>query len=396
MRTFISCFILFFLLACNSPNNKQAEIQIIDIEAGLKNQKELYLSDIADSIGYVKLETLAECLIGNGNALVRNDRIFFKMSNPDRILIFNKDGKYITKLDSVGKGPGEYTGIFQWTVSPSGEYIAFSDLATQTIFLYTSEGDFINKTRGTIMWYSGFYFINEKELLVCTMEVMNQGPDFPVLLRYSDDLTSIDSILTKEWIGISTLPPGLPGISISFYGYNGRFFYKERAADTLYELNDKMKLQPRFVFDLANKSMDLNTAHSQNRDAFYNIYSFYETRDYFSFTVSYKQKRTLMYFDEASGELFSLPNNYGDYGKRDQVSEPKNDLDGFDYPFSKYDSYDDKWTSLHHIVHLKELEKEGFFNESSLLNHPERARLAELVKTSKLNDNPIIRILYLK
>ncbi len=382
--------------ACQNSNNSLELIQIINIEAGFKNQKELFLSDIADSIGYVKLETTPECLIGNGNALIRDNKIFFKMSNPDRILIFDMDGKYISKLDKIGKGPGEYTGIFQWTVSPRGERLAFSDMATQTIYLYTSEGDFLNKTRGTFMWYSGFYFRNDEELLVCTREVLNQSPDFPVILQYTDNLTVKDTILSKEWIGVSTLPPGLPGIHISFYVHQRNFFYKEMAADTLYELDDKFKLEPRFVFDLGDKSMDLNAAHSPNKDAYYQLHSFCETKDYFSFVVGYHKKMTLMYFDKTSVELFSLPNNYSEYGDRNQVFKPKNDLDGFDYPFNTYDTYDDKWTSLHHIVYLKELEKEGFFSKASLLNHPNRARLAELVKASHLNDNPIIRILYLK
>jgi hypothetical protein len=387
---------IFLLQACSDTKNISKEIPILNIEAGLKNQKELFLSDIVDSIVYVKLETSAECLLGNTSILVRNNRIFARMSNPDRILIFDLQGNYLSKLDSLGKGPGEYTGIFQWTASQSGDYLAFSDMATQTIFLYNSDGSFVNKTTGTFMWYSGFQLFNESDLIVCTREILNYTPDFPVVLKYTENLTERDTILSKQWQGVSTLPPGLPGIYIPFFRFMDRFYYKEQANDTLYEIDRNNKFQSRLVFDSGDKKMDRNTAHSPNKEGYYNIFSINETSDYLFFDVSFHKKKTKMAYNKNTGELFSLPEYRSDYARESKVVEPINDFDGFDYPIKKHDSNGDIWTSVHQIIYLKELEEKGYFRKEAIDKYPERAKLAELVKNSNMDDNPIVRILHLK
>ena len=122
----IGMFLFVLFASCSNKESGSKNLPFLNIEEGLKNQKEMFLSDIADSIGYIKLETTPECLIGNGSAYIRNDKVFVHTIKPARVLVFNTKGKYLYKLDKQGQGPGEYTNLFQFTISNSGNRMAFT------------------------------------------------------------------------------------------------------------------------------------------------------------------------------------------------------------------------------------------------------------------------------
>ena len=369
---------------------------VLNIEEGLKNQKKLFLSDIADSISYIKLETSPECLIGNGTAFIRKDKVFVSTIKPARVLVFDTQGKYLYKIDKQGQGPGEYTALFQFTISNSGKRMAFTDIATRDIFMFDGNGNYVNKTSSTWMWHSGMFFKNDNELIICTTEMLNQGPEFPVILSYSNDLALRDTILTKEWVGTETQPFAFMGNTLSFYRFKNKFYYKESTVDTLFELDKNFNFHPKYIFDVGTKGMSLDEAHSPDREAFYFMHSFYETKQYLSFVVTYKNEMILMAYDKSKGELFSMPENIGLYYGGEQVLEPINDLDGYDYPFIQSDIVNNMRLSIHQMVDLKSLESEGFFNKQIVKDSRSGIKLKALVKESQISDNPIIRILHMK
>lgn len=369
---------------------------ILNIEVGLNNQKKAFLSDIADSISYIKLETTPECLIGNGTAFIRDDKVFVSTIKPARVLVFDTQGQYLYKIDNQGQGPEEYTALFQFTVSKSGNRMAFTDLATRDIYMFDGNGNYVSKTKNTWMWNSGMFFTNDNELIICTAEMLNQGPDFPVILNYSNDLALRDTILTKEWVGTETQPFAFMGNTLTFYDYKNKFYFKESTVDTLFELDKNFDFHPKYIFDVGTKGLSIDEAHSPDRDAYYFLHSFYETKRYLSFVVTYKNEMISMAYDKSKGELFSMPENIAQYYGGEQVLEPINDLDGYDYPFSKTDIANNMRLSIHQMVDLKSLESDGFFNKQIVKDSPSGKRLSNLVEESQINDNPIIRILHMK
>jgi hypothetical protein len=241
------------LMACQPTNKNRENIRIIDVEAGFRNKKDMPLSAIADSIAYIKLETLPDCLIGRGTPLIRGNRVFVMTQHPDCIYIFDRSGKYLSKIDKKGKGPGEYDGISQWSVSPSGNRVAFN--SNFALYLYKTNGEFINKVTATADWNSGMIFQSENEVIICTNQSVNQKRDYPAVLKYSDDLKNRDTLLTRYW-EIGKIKPVFYWYPVLFYRYNGFYFYQEQACDTLFQVSPDGSVHPRFVFLSGSKAMN--------------------------------------------------------------------------------------------------------------------------------------------
>jgi hypothetical protein len=132
------------LFSCGEKNNAKGDEIYID----LKKTGTLNFSEIADSISYIQLETTDESLIGDigaGDILYRNG-IFYISERSGSIYLFNEKGKYLSKLNKLGQGPGEYTSISSFALDTVGN-IHVMDLSIKKILMYNCNAEFISETR---------------------------------------------------------------------------------------------------------------------------------------------------------------------------------------------------------------------------------------------------------
>ena len=116
----------FLLLSCsgkkNSDQPSEATVQItepefpqiVPFETGIETEREILLSEIADSIRYIPLETNNKCLIRGlkGTNIIQTKEYFF-LPWLDKLFQYTKDGKFIRTLGRKGGGPGEFNWIMQ-------------------------------------------------------------------------------------------------------------------------------------------------------------------------------------------------------------------------------------------------------------------------------------------
>ena len=112
-------FLLLVLINCSSCKleTKNSSVKRIDIEAGLENVKLVNLSQFADSIQYIPLETkdgfelsnAFHCSYGYSHFLVSDVR---------NCILFSGTGEIVARIGSNGRGPGEYHGISQIEITP--------------------------------------------------------------------------------------------------------------------------------------------------------------------------------------------------------------------------------------------------------------------------------------
>ena len=115
---------VFMLIAfgCNETDN--GTIPVIDV-LGATAGSILNLSDIADDVEYIPLETKPESLIGFIGKLVVTSNGNFYVIEPSKLKVtgFDPTGNYLDTLHKVGRGPGEYTSISDFDISDDGRYI---------------------------------------------------------------------------------------------------------------------------------------------------------------------------------------------------------------------------------------------------------------------------------
>jgi hypothetical protein len=120
MRTILLILVMIFLCLCDRKRIKEInnadtiiEIDLLS-ESGSTVKK---LSDFATNIEYIPLQTVESSLMGGSiRKIIKKDKRIY-ISNAKNIMCFDTEGKFLFKLDNEGRGPGEYTVIFDFEIS---------------------------------------------------------------------------------------------------------------------------------------------------------------------------------------------------------------------------------------------------------------------------------------
>ena len=389
---------LIFLSGCSQNATKPDPLHSLDILAGMKNEKELFLSDIADSIGYVKLETRSDCLLGYGQAIIRNNRIFYQNGEPYAIYVFDISGKFLYKIDHQGKGPGEYVAILGWAVNQDGTRIALMDIGKQELHFYSADGRFIKslQAKGGISHPSGVTFSPGNDLLVCTTQHSSPNPKYPALLLFSEDLNKRDTLILRDYSWANPALAEFAGVPYSFFHQGDSWSFKERNSDTLYKISRDFVVSPRLILNTGGLGPDFYQAHSADRSANIDLFKLFETRDYLFIHAAWHNKYYPLIYNKLKQELFILPEREGAKRSDRRSIDPVNDLDGLNSKYYYFDWYDNYWIDVLEVSELEPLkDKNG--REAGLVSKSKFGKkLLKLAEESNENDNPVIRILYLK
>jgi hypothetical protein len=133
------------------------------------------------------LQTGKEFLIGNIESLLVFDGLIYILDSfiAKGVFVFNMDGKFIGKIGSLGKGPGEYTNISDFTIDTVNQELYL--LANQRIHKYTADGTFIktifvqnlHKHLYHIQYYNGHLYAdavphsNQNDEMLLKIDVSN-------------------------------------------------------------------------------------------------------------------------------------------------------------------------------------------------------------------------------
>ncbi|OFZ11337.1 MAG: hypothetical protein A2465_09420 [Bacteroidetes bacterium RIFOXYC2_FULL_39_11] len=130
--------------ACQRNHNTQPkDLRIIDVEGGVGKGRLVKLSEIAESIEYIPLETNSESVVGKifAHRIFYEKRFFYLMEQNRSIIIHDNDGKYFNKINKLGRGPQEYDGVSDINID-----LITGNLHIMTqnrILEYSINGDFI-------------------------------------------------------------------------------------------------------------------------------------------------------------------------------------------------------------------------------------------------------------
>lgn len=250
----ISSFLIIpiiLYIGCDSEK-KKLKIDIEDkfIQINIDNEdflKPLNYSDVFSEVMVIPLETKKECLLGGDlfQIEIANDSIFIlDPSISNTFFLFNKEGKFLKKIGSRGKGPGEYIAPQHFYVDQITEQIYLFDAMTNNIIVYNKNGKYIENLRFStdlekIARITDFAI--EKDFIYI------DATPWPnkVLPNYLLRLVDSKGLLQNEWL---STPEYNKGLQMNF-SY-GRLFF---------QTNNDIKFILPFcdtIFSLKNKNID--------------------------------------------------------------------------------------------------------------------------------------------
>ncbi len=110
-----------FLIISNLCNAQVSGDPItINLSKGFEHKiKKINLSEIAWNVEYIKLETKNDALLNRpSKVLFHNDNMIIMNRGNHELLMFTKSGRFIRKIGSRGKGPGEFVSLNGFYIDP--------------------------------------------------------------------------------------------------------------------------------------------------------------------------------------------------------------------------------------------------------------------------------------
>ncbi len=261
---FIIPCIIFFSFSCNS--NIEVNSNIIDIEGSLNNTKIVECSDHFKRVEYVPLETNSQSLIGSIRKIEIMDNTIFVMDNSGSIVTFNRDGKFINRLNRKGNGPQEYNNISDFYVDGVDKSLVILDNSGD-IVKYDWNNNFLSRyktySKSTqFLSYDRFFRITDSSAIISAIQFnISDLSSTPILhrklLRYilSDtSVVEIDGFSDREAIEVQSKGGKSASINISiksFYisQFENVLSYIKLGSDTINKIVDGKISDDYYVID---------------------------------------------------------------------------------------------------------------------------------------------------
>jgi len=228
--------------------------KVINIDPFIKNKKELLLSEIASDISYIRLETTPESLIGRIKKVRYFDNKFLVLcSQTDQIFIFNSKGTYIAKINHIGRGPGEYLQIRDFTSIPIDTSIMIVDAMQRKVIKYDFTGKFLQEMR----WNTNPH--NISVLNDSLVALQSNYPDFILNGKYSIALYEKNLKPLKKMIPQRTNTHEervgyIPSHSLNFFAHvSDTLTFWEYRNDIIYKIINNQEVIQKYYIQYSHK-----------------------------------------------------------------------------------------------------------------------------------------------
>ncbi len=361
----------------------------------LMNSKIVPLSQVASNVEYIKLETNEDCMIRRIRDCFFTDKYIF-ISNRDHILEFSRDGKFLQKIGSPGRGPGEIDLIRTMTLIPDKKLIAVQLNAKREMLYFSFEGEAVK---------------TEKIPNALYIKVMTDGKyiaydagtggsnlyTFSLINETSDTISAIKNYCTWENTWGSII---MAGSWPQPFSYRNSWYFKDKYNDTVYTV-DSDRIRPSYSVNmgkyklpdelrLERLSPDRRQLYTEKAPNYYHINLFEAAGKLFlvSECFSRGESKYLLYDkEERTGTLLVSDN--------DISTGFINDFDG-GMDFWPIGGVNDNQVYMPiNIMTLKEELEKAKSGGRTAKNPDKQKDLEQIISDSDILDNPVLMVVTL-
>lgn len=389
---------LFIVYQLNGQTRKNASVSVpnkfftINYEDILKNQKEINLSQLVSNIEYVKLETNQECLIRGIRECLFTDNLIF-INNRDHILKFSRDGKFLQKIGSPGRGPGEIDLIRTMSIIPDKQIIIVQKNIREMLY-FSFDGNLIK----TVKIPNALYIKVMADGRIIAYDAGADGSNvntFTLINENGDTISAIKNYCTWERTTGGVM---MAGSYPTPFTSSGKWYFKDRYNDTIYTVSSN-KIIPSYLIIMGKYKLpdDLRLERlGPDKMQFFMD----KAPNYFHTNLF-----------EASGKLFIVSNCFGKgeskyllYDKQERhgtwLSNDTNSSIGFT---NDIDGGSDFWpigivkdNQVYKPLNIVAIKKELENKPEMTVKFPDKKNaFTKLISDSDISDNPILMIVTL-
>lgn len=298
----------------------QQKKNLLEFDPKVVDNNNVKLSEIADDISYIPLDNSIK--IG----LIYNYRIsknsIYLSAKDIGVLEFNKDGKFVRNIGNIGRGPGEYTYYFDFTVDDNSGAIYVLDQGNLKV--YSKSGNYLRSIT-----------LNKYGDNLASFEIIDSKVIIYFMLQYGEP--------KYDWIVIDTLGNMINGKKRSIpefktnwliqggtYKYDNRVTYWNPFTDTAFSILPDLTYKASFIITPGEHRFPKVKFESfEEFQKYLRIENIFETNQYIFLRYHY-QKPTIALIDKKTGKTYQsfLTVANGNGIRPDYSGGIANDLDG--------------------------------------------------------------------
>ena len=146
----------------SSLSLKTAESKMLELDIDL-DKNTLPFDSLMDFVSFVKLETTGDNLVGSVSQILfaRNKIVVVDSYVSKTITVYDKSGKFLNRIGTLGQGPGEYSYLGHVTLTPDKSMVVIVDMGSGYLKYFGLDGNFV-KSKKTPFWFSSCEFITDE------------------------------------------------------------------------------------------------------------------------------------------------------------------------------------------------------------------------------------------
>lgn len=400
-KVLLLIFLIFSILSCSDKKdggNKHKDTQTTNIKVSVDDRQSIKCSRLFQSTQLIPLETNEQSLLDNIQKIIPDSEGKIYVSTSKSVSVFDSEGKFIHKINNVGKGPGEYLQIDDFLIDEQEGYIEILDMRGRKIVRYDLSGKYVDQWE-TKMQSMAFTKINTSTYALYNSNNITEESKYKLEIRKFNTNKSMGQYLKiqdnhYQYLFIVNY------INFSHFNNTIHFFYPEN--DTIYKINKEGKITPGYAIDFGSNNMPENFIDKE----FDNIIQFdkeFKKRGYASFIDYFYETNSWIIFKFKSGEMRYLCLHNKSTKETKIINKIKEDIN-FNSIYTKYlkKPFHIKNNKVYYLIQphnfIETIEK----IRNSLPNSQwgkyknNHSELIQLYKTMNYSDNPIIAIYKLK
>lgn len=377
----ISILSCALFISCNrqkdKPNDDYSLAKNILVPTG-NITNEINLSEIIDSVKYVKLKSDSNYLIGHIDQIFFDNNLIFIVDKriAESIFVFDKAGNFVTKIGSKGKGPNEFLEIQHAIIDKLNKHFVILDLKGRKLNFYN---------------YSGVYLFSKKlPFLFSSMEnIEGESFAFSTETGYSPDVMEVNNyylitgnldghIFSKSFRYEESERDFSYFNSTSLRSFNDIVYFYPRYSDIIYQVK-KEKSLARYKIDFQGKGIPQESKENLDDEKFKKLISRYpyfdgdyvDVENMVYFKINYPTLSKYLFFSKKTNKIL--------FGSTLLSSKPFHTF--FKEPIASYGK--NTFVAIYEPKEILEM-------KNSYLKYTKDSKEKELLTNLKEDDNQII------
>jgi hypothetical protein len=408
--------ILLLLASCSKQSGQ--DFTIIDFESNVSNFKPVKLSELADVLEYIALETTPGLLLEEIKYLdISGDKI--AVADKNVCLLFDSKGKFISQTGRYGNGPGEYTHISQIRIVNNS--ILIPDAGKDNIQFYNAEGEYLYSVKAPGEFSPSIHsrnFISDTDTTFFIRIPNRSGSEPYRIALFDKNGHVIQKYRNTSYFNRQKPVFGTSDVSAQFYKLKDKIYYKEMLNDTIWQIEDDnlrvghVILMGKYGFSIKDKELPMPVWHKKLADECIDVGYVFECNRYIYFMFNFLLQYPFTYFRKSNIPSGKAPYEIlGLYDKKEDnfflvnpsykegQPEPtgiENDMDGGVNIMPRYIIKDTLMVSWVNAYELKIYVASNAFKNSTPKYPEKKKELEQLAGRLSENDNPVLMMVKLK